>query len=276
MTVREALRLGAARLATAGVDNPRLDARLLLARAAGLGQAALLAEPDRSVDPDSYEALLARRLSREPVAYILGMQEFWSLPFLVSPSTLIPRADSEAVVEAALDAHPAPRRVLDLGTGTGCLLLAVLHERPAAWGLGVDRAPERRHARPRQRRGARSCELRRRADCRLGGGAGGDIRPDAIQPALCGIGRDGRVAARGRAAGSRARPSTAARTDSTPTGPWPRCSRDSSPSAARRCWRLALGRRSPSRGWREAAGLHLAGLRRDLAGVERALVLRAD
>jgi len=142
VTVSEALRLGAARLATAGVDNPRLDARLLLARAAGLSQAALLADPNRPVDPDSYEVLLARRLAREPVAYILGTQEFWSLPFLVSPSTLIPRADSETVVEAALAAQPAPRRVLDLGTGTGCLLLAVLHERPGAWGLGVDRAPD--------------------------------------------------------------------------------------------------------------------------------------
>lgn len=141
VTAGEALRLGAARLAHAGVDNPRLDARLLLACAAGLDQAVLLADPDRSLDPALYEALLARRAAREPLAYILGTQEFWSLPFLVSPAALIPRADSEAVVEAALDAHPAPRRVLDLGTGTGCLLLAVLHERQGAWGVGVDREP---------------------------------------------------------------------------------------------------------------------------------------
>lgn len=142
MTVREALRRGAARLAASGVDNPRLDARLLLARAIGLDQAALLAGPDRAFDPACYEALLARRVAREPLAYILGTQEFWSLPFLVSPATLIPRPDSETVVETALDAHPAPGRVLDLGTGTGCLLLAVLHERPDAWGVGVDRAPD--------------------------------------------------------------------------------------------------------------------------------------
>lgn len=144
VTAREALRLGAARLAAAGVDNPRLDARLLLAHAEGVGQAALVADPDRAVDGARYDVLLARRAAREPLAYVVGSQEFWSLPFQVSPATLIPRADSEAVVEAALGAlppdHPGP--VLDLGTGTGCLLLAVLHERPLAWGVGVDVAPE--------------------------------------------------------------------------------------------------------------------------------------
>ena len=144
MTAREALRLGAARLAQAGVDNPRLDARLLLAYAEGLGQATLLADPDRAVDAAGYAGVLAGRAAREPLAYVVGSQEFWSLPFQVSPATLIPRADSEAVVEAALDAlapgHAGP--VLDLGTGTGCLLLAVLHERGEAWGVGVDLSPD--------------------------------------------------------------------------------------------------------------------------------------
>lgn len=144
MTAREALRLGAARLAAAGVDNPRLDARLLLAFAEGIGQAALLGDSGRPVDTARYAVLLARRAAREPLAYIVGSQEFWSLSFRVSPATLIPRADSEAVVEAALAVLPAddPGPVLDLGTGTGCLLLAVLHERPLAWGVGVDLAPE--------------------------------------------------------------------------------------------------------------------------------------
>lgn len=144
MTAGEALRLGAARLREAGVESPRLDARLLLGHALGLGQAALLADPGRIVAFPAYELLLARRAQREPLAYIVGWQEFWSLPFAVSPATLIPRPDSEAVVEAALEAlapgDPGP--VLDLGTGTGCLLLAVLHERPLAWGVGVDLAPE--------------------------------------------------------------------------------------------------------------------------------------
>ncbi|MBV9748228.1 MAG: peptide chain release factor N(5)-glutamine methyltransferase [Acetobacteraceae bacterium] len=144
MTAREALRHGGAQLAAAGVDNPRLDARLLLAYGEDISQAALLADPGRPVNAARYDALLARRAAREPLAYIVGSQEFWSLPFQVSPATLIPRADSEAVVEAALTAlaPDSPGPILDLGTGTGCLLLAVLHERRRAWGVGVDLAPD--------------------------------------------------------------------------------------------------------------------------------------
>lgn len=142
MTAREALQAGAVRLAAAGVDRPRLDARLLLAYAEGCDQAALL-DGGRPVDEARYAAVIARRAAREPLAYITGRQEFWSLSFAVSPATLIPRPDSETVVEAALAVFPRDARgpVLDLGTGTGCLLLAILHERRAAWGVGVDRAP---------------------------------------------------------------------------------------------------------------------------------------
>lgn len=145
MTAREALRRGAERLAAAGIPNPRLEARLLLSHAARLTPEALLRDLDQPLDAAPFDACLDRRAAREPLALILGRQEFWSLPFAVSPATLIPRADSEAVVEAALAALPdpaAPLRVLDLGTGTGCLLLAVLHERPAAWGVGVDLSPD--------------------------------------------------------------------------------------------------------------------------------------
>lgn len=139
-TVAEAVRHGAARL-TSISDNPVLEARLLLAHALGVGQTDLIRDPVRPVQMPAYERLLARRIAREPIALIVGRQEFWSMNFEVSPATLIPRADSETLVEAALDVfshRPPPRRILDLGTGTGCLLLALLREFPASFGVGVD------------------------------------------------------------------------------------------------------------------------------------------
>ena len=134
-------------LRAAAIENPRLEARLLLAHAIGTTQEALLREPRAEVPEAAaarFRAALAARLDATPVAHILGQQGFWTLDLAVSPSTLIPRADSEALVEAALEAFPAPEaplRVLDLGTGTGCLLLAVLAERPRAFGVGVDLVP---------------------------------------------------------------------------------------------------------------------------------------
>ena len=134
-------------LRAAAIESPRLEARLLLAHAIGTTQEALLREPRAEVPEAAaarFRAALAARLEATPVAHILGQQGFWTLDLAVSPATLIPRADSEALVEAALDAFPdpaAPLRVLDLGTGTGCLLLAVLAERPRAFGVGVDLVP---------------------------------------------------------------------------------------------------------------------------------------
>lgn len=140
-TVRAALHRGAAQLDQAGIDNPRLEARRLLAHALGVTAETLLGDPDTELDPAAYDRLLARRMAHEPLALITGHREFWSLDFAVSGATLIPRPDSETLIEAALAAlpdHDRVRRVLDLGTGTGCLLLAALREYPASFGIGTD------------------------------------------------------------------------------------------------------------------------------------------
>jgi release factor glutamine methyltransferase len=144
MTVARALDAAAEQLAAAGIAEARREARLLLAHALGTGAASLFADPSRVLDRDAcdrFAAIVARRASREPASHILGRREFWSLDFVVTADVLDPRPDSEALVEAALAAlpeHNAPLAVLDLGTGSGCLLLAVLSERPNARGLGID------------------------------------------------------------------------------------------------------------------------------------------
>jgi release factor glutamine methyltransferase len=107
----------------------------------GTTPAALLRNPAAPADMASLGPLLARRAAHEPLALILGRREFWSLDFAVSPATLIPRPESETLIEAAVAAfadRPPPRLILDLGTGTGCLLLTALSEFPAAFGIGVD------------------------------------------------------------------------------------------------------------------------------------------
>ncbi len=144
-TIREARRRLAERLRSAGSETPVLDARLLMEAALG----------ERAPDPsaplgDRAAATLTeferRRASGEPVWRILGEREFWGLPFRLSPATLEPRPDSEMLVEAALQClggrRGEPLAILDLGTGTGCLLIATLHEFPRAQGLGIDLSQE--------------------------------------------------------------------------------------------------------------------------------------
>jgi len=174
-TVSDLLRDAAERLRAAGIDSARVDARILLAHALGVepnsvfslspakrgrGQGEGVVAASDAFDTPSprpsppegerevlvlFESFLARRIAREPVAYITGAKEFWSLDFAVGPGVLIPRPETETLVEQVLKRFPdreAPLDVLDLGTGTGCLLIAVLREYANARGVGLDSSPQ--------------------------------------------------------------------------------------------------------------------------------------
>jgi release factor glutamine methyltransferase len=140
----EALRDLRRTLAGAGFETASLDARLLLLAALGISATDLITRPDTLLSSDEAKTLASftqRRLNHEPVARIVGTREFWGLPFRLSPETLVPRPDTETVVETALDLVPdrqASLRIVDFGTGSGCILVALLHELPRATGLGVD------------------------------------------------------------------------------------------------------------------------------------------
>jgi len=143
MTPRNALKKAAATLSTAGVSSSRLDAEILLAHALDIPRERLLLAGGIMLSAHQvgrFEALIQRRQKREPVARITGVQEFWSLPFLVTQDTLIPRPDSETLVAAVLKMVPSdkPQHFLDLGTGTGCLLHSILSEMLKATGLATD------------------------------------------------------------------------------------------------------------------------------------------
>ncbi len=137
--IADVLRDAAVRLAAVS-DTPRLDAELLLAHALGVERQALLLDPSRFAEPAGFAALIERRMAHEPVAYIVGHRDFWTIRLAVAPGLLIPRPDSETLIEAAVEHFGAdgPRRILDLGSGPGTLLLAALAEWPDAHGLGID------------------------------------------------------------------------------------------------------------------------------------------
>ena len=137
----DALRDAAARLAAVS-DSARLDAELLMAHALGCSREELLLRLPSVEAPAGFGDLIERRMAREPVAYIAGAKEFWGLSLAVSPAVLIPRGNSETLIETALDlfADRPPESVLDLGTGSGALLIAALSEFGNATGLGIDRS----------------------------------------------------------------------------------------------------------------------------------------
>jgi release factor glutamine methyltransferase len=145
--VQQARRALGTAFGAAGLDTPDLDARVLVAHALRLDHAGLVAAGARALDHTEaaeIASLADRRLAGEPVARILGTREFWGLPLAVTPAVLVPRPETETVVELALsliEDRARPLRLADLGTGSGAILLALLHELPNAFGIGTDIAP---------------------------------------------------------------------------------------------------------------------------------------
>jgi len=146
ITIEAARRALSQAFGGAGTDSPDADARLIVGHALSLDHTALAVQAGRKLTPAeiaAVNALAQRRLTREPVARILGCKEFWGLTFGLSPATLVPRPETETVVEAALALvgdKNAPLRIADLGTGSGCLLISLLHECKTAIGFGTDRS----------------------------------------------------------------------------------------------------------------------------------------
>jgi len=171
VTARHAITAAARDLAEAS-PTPRLDAELLMAHAMGVTREVLLLGRLDDPVPDGFASLRARRLAHEPIAYIVGARAFWTIELAVGPGVLVPRADSETLIEAAIDhfGARAPATILDLGTGPGTLLLAALDQWPRATGLGVDASS---HALGYADRNARNLGLAARATFRSGDWATG-------------------------------------------------------------------------------------------------------
>ena len=162
-------------------DTPRLDAELLMAAALGIGRDRLILDNPRGDAPLAFIDFVERRRAGEPVAYITGQRAFWTIDLEVGPGALVPRPDSETLIAAAVEqfsGSPGPKRILDLGTGPGTLLLAALDEWPSATGLGVDASDA---ALVYARRNADRLGIQRRAEFRVGDWAEGiDERFDLI------------------------------------------------------------------------------------------------
>lgn len=145
-TTRRAIAALSEAFRAAGIPTPELDARLLVLAACGLSPEAYLLRPNTPLskpEEELIQAFAARRVAREPVSRVVGYREFWGRRFVVGPAVLDPRPDTETLIEAALSLlgerrSADPLRILDLGTGSGCLLLTLLAEMPGAWGVGSD------------------------------------------------------------------------------------------------------------------------------------------
>jgi release factor glutamine methyltransferase len=177
--VRAAITAAAARFGFS--ETPRLDAELLMAHALGTSREAMLLGQLNDPAPDGFAALVERRAAHEPVAYITGVRDFWTISLAVGPGVLIPRADSETLLEAAVDhfrGTSGPATILDLGTGPGTLLFAALAEWPRARGLGIDASEQ---ALEYAARNARQLGLAQRARLERGDWlAGHDERFDLV------------------------------------------------------------------------------------------------
>jgi release factor glutamine methyltransferase len=138
------IKMAEKKLSGIGIEKPRFEARILLAYVLEIKPLDLISDPERNCSfeqTQQFETLVRRRVCREPISHLLGRREFWSLNFRVTKDVLDPRPDSETIVAEALKRFPIkrdPLSVLDIGVGSGCLLLSVLHERPLANGLGID------------------------------------------------------------------------------------------------------------------------------------------
>ena len=282
----ETTRLGALKslgevFRAAGIETAQRDARLLMLDAAGLQHPDLIRAPREQLG-GLVAAKLAghvrRRLTREPVARILGEWEFWSLPFTLSPATLVPRPDSETVIEAVLATvgeRSAPLRLLDFGTGSGCLLLALLSELPMASGLGVDLAPD---AALTARRNASGLGLGARADFVAGDWATaivGKFDVIVFNPPYIPSGTIALLAP------EVAHHDPRRALDGGPDGL--DCYRVLAPETARllrkggfAAFELGAGQAQPVLALMRDVGLTIIAIRRDLAGIERCLVARRD
>jgi release factor glutamine methyltransferase len=142
MTLDMLVTSGAARIAAAGIENARGEARLLLAHVLGVSRGETLSGREATAgEREAFEAAVGRRAAREPLAYITGHKEFWSLDFAVGPGVLVPRPETETLIEQALKCYPdrpSGLAIGDLGTGSGCLLIAAMKEFPGSIGLGLD------------------------------------------------------------------------------------------------------------------------------------------